>query len=1268
MAAPSSSQDQATASQDQTEAVDEFEGRLVVRYLNGRTALINCTEVGGYDTFFPKIDSIPLDPADPLSPVASVFGPSTDPFWRLWQDDGAHSSLAPEFPSANDQSLLAVPRPDNIHLDRLFYGERFQVQGGNIGVKSWQLPALTETLTFGASTNGGNPAAGSRYQEWVAFRDQAVKINRDEWLSCFKASHWFDLRLDLLSSLRNPTPGLGKRYLPYGDKTWFSMDNEAVAFNIDLALELASRVLRQLCADQNEWLDAILFAAFVPCGRDPAYRFDEEYQDEVYRLRSRPVGERATADELWSAIENLTGEHVYFGFTGPNVYGGNHGVTRPSELDYMDTVITLDTEGLRPLFEMDSTVAERCTSLLHLSSTYYNKEWISELGYSFENAIWGGALFKRPGPNYFRGRKSGYNSHLVLTDFPGLFVSRVVDTNVIERNGYDEAFEEDYDCFIIPTFWVTTLLCERFWTDVVASRGSAAFRPPRIISSRVLLSNWGHAFPTSAHFYKPPSFSVPELEGECKRFFERWEINNVRMWTKRSEWYDEEYASWQLLPWSDRTIRKLFNKFSHFHTTRNLFQCRALECQYYKMEEIIENLKESTPHIYAMEFIVKLLIPWYIPASAPPSEERQGLLWPSSSALEWFNSNATKDEVAIAVTDSDPPTVRYPVGYYTSRFGTQLKCLDFVHSMIKRVEYTQGGPISWLKAIDKCYTQMRADREANPDINSWASFDFTVPPYEQSWVRAVRYGGYLAYGDQAVYTNYALDWRDGTQGSSLFISPPNSPRPLGGGFPPPGGPPPGPSPPPDGSPPGDPPSASGPPSGGSVVATKMVSSGVKYPLTLQKRPYPRYFFISHVANHRRLDNAWIVEPDNNFGFDVFRITNLLKELGTTENDYREIVITGPQGPTLAHGDRRAEVIRARLSGIKPIGKLILMKRAEEVAECNGRNGQSACVSVGRQIYDITNFPFQLTDYRLGLPQSAGGPVPTAILKSQTRSSELLNRLDTYLCAYLEVPQPAQHMQYYTPRKLRWHDNPDLGIYIAVNNVVFDITTYIRFHPGGNRLLLQHTGRDATQAFHKYHDTDILKFYENMKVGYLVPEIEIKDMDRNHVAVHEWVYDISALVNENPSLYKTLRNCCAMDTTAALSGSDSVASALATLSILWKSLICAGLAKTDLPDFPSGELKNYDNHRTSRGAFVVVNGYVYNTTHLMRYPNLYERTLGPNWAGREITITGLGEWVATNFEARRIARLVEGPAWERPNVNIDPDEAYAARRAGPHDLT
>jgi cytochrome b involved in lipid metabolism len=39
---------------------------------------------------------------------------------------------------------------------------------------------------------------------------------------------------------------------------------------------------------------------------------------------------------------------------------------------------------------------------------------------------------------------------------------------------------------------------------------------------------------------------------------------------------------------------------------------------------------------------------------------------------------------------------------------------------------------------------------------------------------------------------------------------------------------------------------------------------------------------------------------------------------------------------------------------------------------------------------------------------------------------------------------------------------------VINGVVYNMTPYVRFHPGGAQILKSTMGKDATRLFHKYH--------------------------------------------------------------------------------------------------------------------------------------------------------------------------------------------------------
>ena len=48
-----------------------------------------------------------------------------------------------------------------------------------------------------------------------------------------------------------------------------------------------------------------------------------------------------------------------------------------------------------------------------------------------------------------------------------------------------------------------------------------------------------------------------------------------------------------------------------------------------------------------------------------------------------------------------------------------------------------------------------------------------------------------------------------------------------------------------------------------------------------------------------------------------------------------------------------------------------------------------------------------------------------------------------------------------------HRSPD-DAWIAVRGRVYNLTSYLPYHPGGAKILMAHAGKDATMAFNRYH--------------------------------------------------------------------------------------------------------------------------------------------------------------------------------------------------------
>lgn len=71
-------------------------------------------------------------------------------------------------------------------------------------------------------------------------------------------------------------------------------------------------------------------------------------------------------------------------------------------------------------------------------------------------------------------------------------------------------------------------------------------------------------------------------------------------------------------------------------------------------------------------------------------------------------------------------------------------------------------------------------------------------------------------------------------------------------------------------------------------------------------------------------------------------------------------------------------------------------------------------------------------------------------------------------------------------EIAWHDTPD-DCWFAIYDYVYDCTSFIRDHPGGDDVLLDYAGRDATLAFiGAGHSKFAQKILERYLIGELPP--------------------------------------------------------------------------------------------------------------------------------------------------------------------------------------
>ncbi|KAI9513940.1 hypothetical protein NQZ68_038342 [Dissostichus eleginoides] len=87
-------------------------------------------------------------------------------------------------------------------------------------------------------------------------------------------------------------------------------------------------------------------------------------------------------------------------------------------------------------------------------------------------------------------------------------------------------------------------------------------------------------------------------------------------------------------------------------------------------------------------------------------------------------------------------------------------------------------------------------------------------------------------------------------------------------------------------------------------------------------------------------------------------------------------------------------------------------------------------------------------------------------------------------------------------------------WIIINNSVYDVTKFLEEHPGGEEVLREQAGGDATESFEDVgHSSDAREMARGMLIGELHPD------DRHQIAAKEESYEIT--LKDEPSWFSNL---------------------------------------------------------------------------------------------------------------------------------------------------
>uniref|UniRef100_A0A8C8X386 Cytochrome b5 n=1 Tax=Panthera leo TaxID=9689 RepID=A0A8C8X386_PANLE len=109
-------------------------------------------------------------------------------------------------------------------------------------------------------------------------------------------------------------------------------------------------------------------------------------------------------------------------------------------------------------------------------------------------------------------------------------------------------------------------------------------------------------------------------------------------------------------------------------------------------------------------------------------------------------------------------------------------------------------------------------------------------------------------------------------------------------------------------------------------------------------------------------------------------------------------------------------------------------------------------------------------------------------------------------------QSDQTVKYYTLEEIQKH-NHSKSTWLILHHKVYDLTKFLEEHPGGEEVLREKAGGDATENFEDVgHSTDARELSKTYIIGELHPETLITTVDSNSSWWTNWVIPaISALV-------------------------------------------------------------------------------------------------------------------------------------------------------------
>ncbi|KDP28546.1 hypothetical protein JCGZ_14317 [Jatropha curcas] len=90
----------------------------------------------------------------------------------------------------------------------------------------------------------------------------------------------------------------------------------------------------------------------------------------------------------------------------------------------------------------------------------------------------------------------------------------------------------------------------------------------------------------------------------------------------------------------------------------------------------------------------------------------------------------------------------------------------------------------------------------------------------------------------------------------------------------------------------------------------------------------------------------------------------------------------------------------------------------------------------------------------------------------------------------------EERRYITSEQLKQH-NKSGDLWISIQGKVYDVSDWVKEHPGGDTPLLNLGGQDVTDAFIAYHPGTAWKYLDKLFTGYYLEDFKVSDVSKDY---------------------------------------------------------------------------------------------------------------------------------------------------------------------------